>query len=624
MIYEMSRKQKILGFIICLAPCLPLFWPHQIFSLDWLNHLWSIEYFSQYFSAQGRFPIMFDTNPVLGIPIPIFYAYHFYSISGWFSQFLGSGYFLILMLFGLYLLQFNLIYKTLTTYFAESRWAFSISLLSLWAIYPMTNIYHRGAITEFVGVSFLICSVCALLMLIRKHESSKAAVTDYIWPGFYYGLAAVSHSLTAIYGGGLLFILTLALLLTKKRIWLVIFSLGNAVALLGLLSPWLYAVFTLAKDFHFVKSNPLVVIPGIDSLWQRISPTAFEWRSTLEGAGDLITFPYVDTQMNTPVFLVASFLSYVIFKGRKENPLTDYGIVGWGCFFLSLLLIFVSSFQPLANIFNPLLGNMQFAYRLVNYINILALASIILWLGELFSVSLASPRLEKRFVPLFNQILLVAGVLSFCGLTSKMNHIYPIRAPSSLETVQKFMKKYTAPKEKPTEYWFPGYENVRGNAINLSPGYYGHPEYSLEKGFNQNLNAQEQLSSVKWVYLTAENGSNFGKVQEQEIQLAEQSIVVSNIQAFPWNRLVINGEVLDPSRTLVRSSLQSITEIKEHSATVGLSVSLAPGKYRIGYECTPDLIWKNLIKLSWAILIATTLILLVLHLKSYLLRTKNI
>ena len=46
----------------------------------------------------------------------------------------------------------------------------TITALSLWTIYPLTNIYNRSALTEAYATGLFTVTFCCLLLLLREEQ----------------------------------------------------------------------------------------------------------------------------------------------------------------------------------------------------------------------------------------------------------------------------------------------------------------------------------------------------------------------------------------------------------------------------------------------------------------------
>src|SRR5216684_6498534 len=86
-----SLGRLALILLVALPPLLPLLHPSAQFWGDWRNHLWLIGYFGEYFLRHGDFPVMINTNELIGSPIPLFYGFLFYPMAGLLSAITGAN-----------------------------------------------------------------------------------------------------------------------------------------------------------------------------------------------------------------------------------------------------------------------------------------------------------------------------------------------------------------------------------------------------------------------------------------------------------------------------------------------------------------------------------------------------
>ena len=164
-----------LVFLIILFPLFPLlpgFFLIQGFYIDWWNHLWIINYFGIYYEQNSTFPLVINTNNFGGIgnPFPLFYGYLFYPVFGWISSLLNVDLSLRLPFFVLWFLQFIALYNVFIQQTANRLSTLTITALSLWTIYPLTNIYNRSALTEDYATSLFTVTFCCLLLLLREEQ----------------------------------------------------------------------------------------------------------------------------------------------------------------------------------------------------------------------------------------------------------------------------------------------------------------------------------------------------------------------------------------------------------------------------------------------------------------------
>jgi hypothetical protein len=87
----------------------------------------------------------------------------------------------------------------------------------------------------------------------------------------------------------------------------------------------------------------------------------------------------------------------------------------------------------------------------------------------------------------------------------------------------------------------------------------------------------------------------FGNIQPSEFLLARRTLVVTNVQPFPWNRLTVDGQVVPLEATIASGQIPRLQEVHFKA----LSVVLEPGQHTLEYRFAPDRIWRALQVVSW-------------------------
>jgi hypothetical protein len=178
------------SLLVVVLPLQPLFRLKNVFYIDWINHVWAMAYYGEFFRAHGAFPVVIHTNQVAGLVQPLFYGRALYAIGGLFAGVLGADVAVRIVVFALMLAQFYAAFRLIQVYSANRRLSWAVGVLLTWSIYPLTNLYNRGALTEFAAVCLLQIAVCIFLAAIKSGDTN-AQVRGTISAGLFYALASM-------------------------------------------------------------------------------------------------------------------------------------------------------------------------------------------------------------------------------------------------------------------------------------------------------------------------------------------------------------------------------------------------------------------------------------------------
>jgi hypothetical protein len=567
-------RERICSLLICLLPLVFLIDLRNTFSVDWFNHIWVIEYFGEYIRRHRSVPQILVTKELAGIAMPIFYGGKFYAATGLISCFLGSAIaFRIAALVAL-LVQFWHVERAIWSSTQNKLLSFAVATLLSWAVYPLTNLYNRGALTEFIAVAFLTAAVASIFVLVFRLSTGHKSYYDAVAFGLLYAAAALTHPLTALFGGVFLVSIGLCAWFALRSRWLAIVGICNLVTTGLVLSPWWYVVHRFGRSLHFIKPSGLKTLfrsggyfpDSIDNLWSRLSPVPVDFRSILKG-NDVST-PYLDAQIILPLVILACGLAWIWFKSawqvRRRSKLLLIMIL---C--LSVVLFFVSlavSVSPsISAVFGGFFDMLQFPYRLTSYIN-LATLTCVFALAGLINRDQFNPENSKDG---FKTILL-AGCLtiSFSALVEKLIHADATRilAPSP-------------------------------QLVNLPPTFYSYNDYTVRAGFSTTRPAGSY--SEESVALQPDSSRHFGTIRRTVLELASPTLIVTNVQAFPWNRLIVDGVEQRRGTIYVLESGSFAKWMKP----VVQAVLLPKGTHTLECRFRSDTKWQLLDGISWTIIL---------------------
>jgi len=528
--------------------------------VDWWNHTWIVSYFSEYFSQNHSFPLTFNTNNRGGIgnPFPIFYGHLLYPMIGILGSLLGGHTALRIFIIATYFLQFYVIKKVFEKIYPSSILPWVVATLSVWTIYPLTNLYNRSAITEFLAISFYTISLCYFFLTLWS-TTVRQQFSNGIFMVYFLTLCIGTHTITALYG--LTFLAPVAIVsyiqwrqtIVSHR-YLLLILLGQAPLLILAVSPWLYALYLFLSDLPLTLNlpEPMVRIfpESIDSLACRFFPLPLDLRSL---GSDLyaVSTPYLDAQINIPLLLLFLWLAYHLFSFqrfsyRMRQPKNYLLIVTSISLFIVTTILSVSllPYSMLPKIF----GSVQFSYRLVSFINL-----------SLLLMVMAILHVKNRMKPFSRSPLAVTVILTmaFFAVLVKLTHAYAVvghKLPDNPLRSDRY-------------------------SINMTEHFYGIYDYTASRY------REVPTHEFNRINFTVREYPDFGsRTDSIDLNLSESRWILSNVHAFPWNKVSINQVDMPP---------ESIRKYRHMVA-----FELTPGDYQLSYGFKPPPLFRLLRTLS--------------------------
>jgi len=552
-------RQRLWVIGICILPLIPLFFLNHQFPTDWFNHQWMIAYFGEYFRQHYSFPLVFNTNQVVGMPYPVFYGVFFYPIMGLLSIFISTDLVYRFVVVVLFLAQCFAVKRLFEEISGHKRWALFIAALVTYAIYPLTNLYNRAAATEFISFTLLTCALCWHLCIIFNPEKYLKTHMPYL-VALCIILVAGIHPLTGTFGVllcGFISLLATYQFQNKKPLmkWLAVYGILYLVAM----SSWLYIYFKIGIHTEMTRAiQKLQTFPDLESIIARLSPIPLDLRTWNKSHDEIlkIIIPYIDTQINTPLLLVCAFLSFILFKSKSNKTLGVHkSVFVFSGVSFSVILLF--SVAPILWTYIPSgFSAFQFTYRLVAYCNLLLLV---------MAIPLSALVIRERLIP-ENKILklmLIPVIIAVLGVALKI--------PRALFVWREY-QRVEAPWNKNTD-----------ELTELPRQFYGYPAYATTRLYKDYMNNQTEAALLKQ-YLTVGTGEQFGIVQPVTLTLSESTDIALNVQAFPWSKIYVNEKEYPLNQTM---------HINENQL-----IQLNQGEHKIEYRTTPDNIYLCLRWLS--------------------------
>jgi hypothetical protein len=555
-----------LSVLAVLIPCSLLLPLRGGFALDWVNHLWVISYFGDYYRAHGCMPSVLTTPQLAGEPMPIFYGYLFYPLLGWLSANVGPHAALRLAALGSLGLQFYLVRLVLRSLGSARGLAFAGACLVTWATYPLTNLYNRSALTEFFAGAWLTCAACCWFLFWRA-GSNRSLWTHTLGLALFSVLAAGTHPITAWMGVWLFVVLAVAGVLAGRGE-----LLGRRLVLLGVagvgvvlcLTPWLYATAYFCGSLPIAPAvpAPLVTIDGIDQWYVRFFPLPLDLRCVRQPPSAVQT-AYLDAQANVPLLaLVGAVLIKLLLRAPRRPGLLAVAAVALVGVYLgfSITLSLVPEATRLLPV--PFTGA-QFAYRWVNQIN-LALFALLCLALLVFRGGSGLPPLRVGGVFL-GCLLTWAGA----GLLVKLGHAAFVRQ--------------------------------QGVMVNYQPGpqlpavFYSVGGYSTPTCYPASL--RDDAGPVLRGHWDVDAGAAYGVAQPLRVRAERPGTLLTSAEGFAWNRLYLDGRAVRREETrLVR--YPEFIDPTDRLPWNLQAIPLPAGEHEVEYRFEPDPLWSGLARLS--------------------------
>jgi hypothetical protein len=527
------------------------------FGLDWSNHTWMAAYFGEYIYRHWSLPVVINSDRLVGMAQPLFYGYLVYPFVGLISIVTGANLATRLVCAAAFLFQGHELFKT-TILIARSRFlAFGIVALVSFSTYPLTNLYNRAAITEFLGVCLLVSACCMWLRLIfdpEQGERDRLALKLCL----AFTLAAGIHPITSVLGSmALAFtaVLTLPLLQAPRRV--LRHLVAGAIAFAVVLLPWIYTTTKYANDTYVGRVHPLVYEPTNHDYWlMRFWPIARDIRVDTMPIKEISTV-YLDGQINVSLLILTLLLGFLASRYARERKGLLIAAAGSFAGFIAVTLAsFLRSALPLLERY---VGFIQFIYRLITYSDLFLLITAMLLIGAV--------------VPIFDRVrravticLALCIALSTVSVIVKLQHARVSLVPGVV----------------------PGSElgGDRGALANSPIGFYAAYDFTIPKAFlPESYEPALPRRPLKFDVGTREH---FGEVQSAKADEPMQSMMVLNAAPFPWVRILVNGIELGPDRLFV---------VGEPGLST-LGVVAPPGRSVIEFRVAVDQVWLWLRRIS--------------------------
>ncbi len=507
-------------WIAALAIAFPLLrlWPLDgQFFIDWVNHKWLAGFDGEYLRHHGTVPITMSTTREAGIPYPIFYGTLFYPALALFTSWLSPDLVIRLAVIVVTWLEFRCVSQALLRYDVSPWLARGVACIVIWATYPLTNLYHRGAIPEYVATALLTCIVATWFAMLRADSAAERRRLG-LAIGLMFAFAAGTHPITALYSIPMLGLLLVSAWSEHGRdraFWRgLVRALAAPVALVVVvLSPWLYALVKFQSSLRITIESVGgdMLFDANDTLGTRLTPVPYDSRD-LSG----VNAPYLDTQVNVAAIVLV--IGWLVLLARHSRGAAIAGVRATAvCFVVFALFLWMSLSPTSYTLLPPLAKMLQIAYRAVTYQNLAMLVATFM------IVALVRRRGERSVL---ESKWIAVGLLAACvGLSAigvAIKYVHGSRSMNFRGTTS-----LTA-SEADRQAW-----------IALPPAFYGDFAYSTPVLYG----TLPPLTRKDGVGTRLPIGTNdeFGEPKPLRFALPDEMWVLTSIQAFPWNHVILDG-----------------------------------------------------------------------------------
>jgi hypothetical protein len=488
--------------------------PRLVFNYDMENSLWMMSYQAQAWRQTGSFALTLNNVQVCGMPYPLFYGWGFYPMAGVLTAGLGARLALRVILFGALAMQYTSIIRLGRKVGLAWEVRHVTALAVTWAIYPLTNLYNRGDMPEFIATAWLFSAVACLLTVVLRWPDEPCLYERWAW-GFFYLMALTTHTITGFCGGLFIFLIALTPLWRRPFPWPWIREMRMVAGAGFVISlPWLYVLF------HFMGKIPVANYSAMTSTfcwtymsdhWSELAPLRI-WPFARE-LWPAKQMGQLDTQISDALLLEFFLLLAMLLLGRsrwKESGSLRVLYLSTMGLSVAIVLYIVACAPELQAHTAPIFAYAQFPYRLVNYID-LGLFVALIAMGSLIGPILSLRRWLLRAG------ILAALVLAVCGLVTKLHN----GAMTGGDEGDQWSKAHPYEVAGPVSC------------------FYGRGDYAVIDGLPELTPGK---LPVVHVVFAPRPGGRLDEVSPQMVSLKEPTLITTQIEAFPWNALIVDGQ----------------------------------------------------------------------------------
>ena len=275
-----------------------------------------------------------------------------------------------------------------------------------WTPYLISTIYDQGVRTEYMAVFFLFI-MCASWIYAIYQDNFRKQIALWILAAFNLMLLCGTHPITTEIGGvlfGIMVLVTLPIILKKTRYKMLVLGLGFLLLILviGAVSPWLYICITSGVDLKInADSRVFVGSTGLNEVINRLIPFPYNYGAV--HGGIYSGHPVMDYQVNIPLFMIY-ILSFVFLLKSSKGHIKQKAVSSL-IFVFGLFMFVCSSVEAVSGITGKLFYSVQYATRLITYVDIAILIGVCYNIYAFYEVS------DKKYSRWISIMILISSIL---------------------------------------------------------------------------------------------------------------------------------------------------------------------------------------------------------------------
>ncbi len=540
------------------------------FYVDWVNHVWILEYYTQYLREHWTFPPTINVEQGFGNPMPLFYGIFFYPLLAFASLLTGADLALRLCFAVLLMAPVGACYVLYQSLLKNTVLAIYLSISTNFSIYQLTNLYSRGALTEFFAYQLILLGT-----LISYHALlNKTKISDALFAfGFACFVFAMGAHPVTLYLFCIFVCPIIVIYIFNHRsdfgnfstLKLLFFSMSSMIILI----PWLINTMIYQKILKITNSKLHYFPQSIDSLWAKIGFFYLDQR-VLDGGIFGTPTPFLDAPLPLILMTIVAFNCYYIcqFKNIKILKYIMPLVVVLSVLFMGIIppesglsgpwenSIYVTSEHSLLH---RLLMSIQFAYRLSGTLSLCLVVTSIFFVH--FIAGLTD---DITFRKNFTTLVYATSLLAVLSNAQKLAEIYLeyIKAPEIIiATSPVILDDYIDARVlliKPSEY-----QSITKDTSRYPFTFYGSRAYTMPQLYRARSELDDTGRQIIPLLVR-----DYGK--EMRVDCERNCLLQTNIVPTTLHRVLIDGREPEKPFLAMTENLDFELPAGEHVIRVDL------------------------------------------------------